>query len=135
MCLKIFIKKFYLHNVEQFLGSWLLFWPCSWSIALAASPGCLPDLSMLALFGTGAIIMRGAGCTINDMWDKDIDSKVQRTSTRPLVTKELTHLDAWFFLGTQLAIGLLILIELNLYSIVLGASSLGLVISLSLIHI
>lgn len=109
-------------------GSWLLFWPCSWSIALSAPAGCLPDLSMLALFGAGAVIMRGAGCTINDMWDKDIDAKVQRTSNRPLVTKELTHLDAWFFLGAQLGFGLLILLELNWNSILLGASSLGLVI-------
>jgi 4-hydroxybenzoate polyprenyltransferase len=83
---------------------------------------------MLALFGAGSIIMRGSGCTINDMWDKDIDAKVQRTSTRPLVTKELTNLDAWFFLGAQLATGLLILLELNFNSILLGASSLGLVI-------
>lgn len=102
-----------------------MFWPCSWSIALSASPGCLPDLTMLALFGAGSVIMRGAGCTINDMWDKDIDAKVQRTSTRPLVTKELTNLDAWFFLGAQLGIGLLILLELNWNSILLGASSLG----------
>jgi 4-hydroxybenzoate polyprenyltransferase len=83
---------------------------------------------MLAMFGAGAVFMRGAGCTINDMWDKDIDAKVTRTSTRPLVTKELTQLDAWFFLGTQLAFGLLILLELNYYSLMLGASSLGLVI-------
>lgn len=111
-----------------FLGSFLLFWPCGWSIALSASPGCLPDLPMLALFASGALIMRGAGCTINDMWDKNIDSKVQRTSNRPLVTKELTHLDAWFFLGGQLGIGLLILLQLNWNAILLGASSLGLVI-------
>lgn len=88
----------------------------------------MPDLTMLALFGAGAVIMRGAGCTINDMWDKDIDAKVQRTSTRPLVTKELTQLDAWFFLGGQLGTGLLILLQLNWNSILLGASSLGLVI-------
>ncbi|KAJ8878316.1 hypothetical protein PR048_018893 [Dryococelus australis] len=57
-------------------GSWLLFWPCGWSIAMSANPGCLPDLIMLLLFGLGAVVMRGAGCTINDMWDRDIDSKV-----------------------------------------------------------
>lgn len=62
------------------------------------------------------------------MWDKDIDSKVSRTSTRPLVTKELTTLDAWFFLGGQLGLGLLILLQLNWNTIVLGSSSLGLVI-------
>jgi 4-hydroxybenzoate polyprenyltransferase len=62
------------------------------------------------------------------MWDRNIDGKVRRTSTRPLVTKELTNLDAWFFLGAQLGVGLLILLELNWNSILLGASSLGLVI-------
>lgn len=72
--------------------------------------------------------MRGAGCTINDMWDKDIDAKVERTKSRPLVAGELTQSDAWVFLSTQLGLGLLILLELNWYSIVLGASSLGLVI-------
>lgn len=62
------------------IGSWLLFWPCSWSIALAAAPGCFPDPYLLALFGAGSVVMRGAGCTINDMWDKDIDSKVYKYS-------------------------------------------------------
>lgn len=58
------------------LGTMLLFWPCTWSIAMAADPGCFPDAKMLALFGAGAFIMRGAGCIINDMWDKDFDKKV-----------------------------------------------------------
>lgn len=83
---------------------------------------------MLAILGAGSILMRGAGCTINDMWDKDIDSKVQRTSTRPLVTKEITILDAWFFLGTQLGFSLLLLLQLNWNTILLGTSALGLVI-------
>jgi 4-hydroxybenzoate polyprenyltransferase len=111
-----------------FAGSWLLFWPCGWSIALSASPGCLPDLTTMAIFAAGAVIMRGAGCTINDMWDRDIDGKVQRTMTRPLVAKEMTNKDAWFFLGTQLSFGLLLLLELNWNTVLLGASSLGLII-------
>ena len=57
-------------------GTWLLYLPCAWSIGLAADPGCLPHLGMLTLFGAGAVLMRGAGCTINDMWDKDFDRKV-----------------------------------------------------------
>lgn len=63
-------------NNFYFLGSWLLFWPCGWSIALSTQAGMWPDPFMLAVFGTGAFLMRGAGCTINDMWDKDIDKKV-----------------------------------------------------------
>lgn len=61
------------------VGTWLLYLPCMWSIALASDPGCLPHLGMLTLFGTGALLMRGAGCTINDMWDKDFDKKVYET--------------------------------------------------------
>ena len=57
-------------------GSWLLFWPCGWGLAQATPAGCLPDPSLLAVYAAGAFIMRGAGCTINDMWDRDIDSKV-----------------------------------------------------------
>ncbi|XP_055632183.1 4-hydroxybenzoate polyprenyltransferase, mitochondrial [Toxorhynchites rutilus septentrionalis] len=117
-----------LMRIDRPIGSWLLFWPCGWSIALCAPAGCWPDPVMLALFGMGAFIMRGAGCTINDMWDKDIDAKVVRTKGRPLVAGELSQLDAWVFLSTQLGVGLLILLQLNWYSIVLGASSLGLVI-------
>ena len=59
------------------IGTWLLYLPCTWSIGLAAAPGSLPDLQLLALFGLGALVMRGAGCTINDMWDIDFDKKVR----------------------------------------------------------
>lgn len=77
-----------LMRLDKPIGSWLLFWPCSWSIASAAHAGCFPDPYMLALFGTGAVIMRGAGCTISDMWDRDIDAKVVRTASRPLVAEK-----------------------------------------------
>uniref|UniRef100_A0A182MQZ9 4-hydroxybenzoate polyprenyltransferase n=1 Tax=Anopheles culicifacies TaxID=139723 RepID=A0A182MQZ9_9DIPT len=72
--------------------------------------------------------MRGAGCTINDLWDRDIDAKVERTRNRPLVAGEITPFDAFVFLSGQLGVGLLVLLQLNWYSILLGASSLGLVI-------
>ena len=65
-------------------------WPCFWSIALAAPPGNLPDPVLLALFGTGAILLRGTGCTVNDLWDRDLDSKVERTKSRPLASGALT---------------------------------------------
>ena len=74
-----------LMRIDKPIGSWLLFWPCGWSLGLAASPGApIPDPTLLGLFATGAFIMRGAGCTINDMWDKNIDLKVQRTALRPI---------------------------------------------------
>lgn len=117
-----------LMRIDKPIGSWLLFWPCGWSIAMSAAPGSLPDLQMLALFGLGAFVMRGAGCTINDMWDRDIDDKVSRTKDRPLVSGAISQLEALVFLAGQLSIGLLILVQLNWYSVFLGASSLGLVI-------
>lgn len=57
-------------------GFWLLYWPCTWSIALATPPGSLPDLKMLALFGAGSILMRSAGCIVNDIFDRDYDRMV-----------------------------------------------------------
>ena len=60
------------------IGTWLLFLPCTWSISLAAEPGHFPDLKMLALFGAGAVLLRSAGCIINDMWDSDFDKKVRK---------------------------------------------------------
>lgn len=71
--------------------------------------------------------MRGAGCTINDMIDKKYDSKVARSMDRPLVTGEINIFDAWFYLGAQLGIGLLVLLELNIYCLKLGVSSIALV--------
>ena len=105
------------------IGSWLLFWPCSWSIGMASCAGEFPDPYILSLMATGAIIMRGAGCTINDMWDSDIDKKVERTRDRPITSGELTQFDALVFLGGQLSIALLILLQFNWHTILLGPSS------------
>lgn len=68
-----------LMRLDKPIGTWLLYLPCTWSIGLAAEPGCPPAWDMLFLFGIGALLMRGAGCTINDMWDQDFDKKVERT--------------------------------------------------------
>ncbi|XP_062873677.1 4-hydroxybenzoate polyprenyltransferase, mitochondrial [Trichomycterus rosablanca] len=118
-----------LMRLDKPIGTWLLYLPCTWSIALAAEPGCLPDLQMLALFGTGALLMRGAGCTINDMWDKDFDKKVTRTAMRPIAAGQITQFQALVFLGGQLSLALGILLCLNYYSIALGAASLSLVVT------
>lgn len=118
-----------LMRMDRPIGTYLLFWPCGWSIALSANAGCWPDFHMLALFATGALVMRGAGCTINDLWDRDIDKKVERTRTRPLASGEISTLDAIVFLSAQLSLGLLVLVQLNLESIMLGACSLGLVVT------
>uniref|UniRef100_A0A087XQ51 4-hydroxybenzoate polyprenyltransferase, mitochondrial n=1 Tax=Poecilia formosa TaxID=48698 RepID=A0A087XQ51_POEFO len=118
-----------LMRLDKPIGTWLLYLPCTWSIALAAEPGCLPDVGMLALFGTGALLMRGAGCTINDMWDKDFDKQVARTACRPIASGEISRMQALVFLGGQLSLALCVLLCLNYYSIALGASSLSLVIT------
>eukprot|EP01102_Stenamoeba_stenopodia_P022664 TRINITY_DN9527_c0_g8_i1.p1 TRINITY_DN9527_c0_g8~~TRINITY_DN9527_c0_g8_i1.p1 ORF type:complete len:433 (-),score=53.05 TRINITY_DN9527_c0_g8_i1:63-1325(-) len=108
-----------LMRVDKPIGTWLVFWPCSWSIALA-SPTFLPDPYTLFIFALGAFIMRGAGCTINDVWDKDIDAKVVRTQTRPIASGEISRKEGILFFGAQMAAGLSILLTLNNYSILMG---------------
>lgn len=116
-----------LMRLDKPIGSWLLAWPGLWSIGMAAAPGHLPDPWLTALFGTGAVLMRGAGCTINDLWDRDIDRQVERTRSRPLAAGTVTPLAALVFLGAQLLLGLAILLQLNTYTQVLGVASLSLV--------
>ncbi|XP_032354958.1 4-hydroxybenzoate polyprenyltransferase, mitochondrial isoform X2 [Camelus ferus] len=113
----------------QNVRTWLLYLPCTWSIGLAAEPGCFPDWYMLSLFGAGAVLMRGAGCTINDMWDQDYDKKVTRTASRPIAAGDISTFQSFVFLGGQLTLALGVLLCLNYYSIALGAASLLLVIT------
>jgi len=110
-------------------GTWLLYLPCTWSIGLAAEAGTLPDIQTLLLFGTGAFVMRGAGCIINDMWDSDVDRQVARTASRPLASGALTHRQALVFLSGMLSLGLCVLCSLNWYSVAVGASSMILVVT------
>lgn len=83
---------------------------------------------MLCLFGAGAFVMRSAGCVINDLWDRDLDKQVERTAARPIASGEIAVTEAVVFLGGLLSIGLGVLTQLNLYSIVLGAASMMLVV-------
>ncbi|XP_023493578.1 4-hydroxybenzoate polyprenyltransferase, mitochondrial isoform X3 [Equus przewalskii] len=118
-----------LMRLDKPIGTWLLYLPCTWSIGLAAEPGCFPDWYMLSLFGTGAVLMRGAGCTINDMWDRDYDKKVTRTANRPIAAGDISTFRSFVFLGGQLTLALGVLLCLNYYSVALGAASLLLVIT------
>jgi 4-hydroxybenzoate polyprenyltransferase len=115
-----------LARLDRPIGTWLLLLPCWWSLALA-SPGW-PNPLYVCLFGLGALVMRGAGCTINDLVDRDIDGKVARTSTRPIAIGDISILEALFFLGLQMGFGLLILIQFNTYTIWLGISSMCLIV-------
>ncbi len=117
-----------LARVDRPIGTWLLLLPCWWSIALAAQPGQGPNLWLALLFAIGAFVMRGAGCTINDMADRDIDIKVARTAMRPLASGALSLTQAVIFLGLQLLIGLIILLCLSKTAIWLGIASLSLVV-------
>lgn len=115
-----------LARLDRPIGTWLLLLPCWWSTALAAGGGW-PDVRLIALFAIGAIAMRGAGCTVNDLADRDIDGKVARTVSRPIANGDLTVLQAFAFLGLQLGIGLLVLLQLNAFTIGLAICSLALV--------
>mmetsp|Transcript_14795 Transcript_14795/g.17339 ORF Transcript_14795/g.17339 Transcript_14795/m.17339 type:complete len:395 (-) Transcript_14795:1500-2684(-) len=111
-------------RIDRPVGTWLLLFPGWWSIAIAAPAGSLPDFCTLGLFGIGAFVMRGAGCTINDLWDRDIDGKVSRTKNRPFASGKLSVSDGLLFLAGQLSVGLAVLSQLNYFSIALGAASL-----------
>nr|pir protein F57B9.4 [imported] - Caenorhabditis elegans [Caenorhabditis elegans] len=117
-----------LMRVDKPIGTWLLYWPCTWSIAMATPAGQLPSIYMLSLFGAGAFLMRSAGCVINDLWDKDFDKKVERTKLRPLACGSLTEKQAIGLLAGLLSSSLAILLQLNWYSVAVGASSMALVV-------
>ncbi|WP_119462146.1 4-hydroxybenzoate octaprenyltransferase [Rhodospirillaceae bacterium SYSU D60014] len=116
-----------LARLDRPIGTWLLLFPGWWAIALAAPPGSWPDWRLLVLFGIGAVVMRGAGCTFNDIVDRDFDARVARTATRPIPSGAVTVLRAAAFLGLQLAIGLAVLLSLNGFAIGLGVASLALI--------
>ena len=118
------------------IGWQLLMWPCWWSAALAAAAYAVPGESLatllpspwhLALFALGAIAMRGAGCTYNDIVDKDIDGLVERTRSRPLPSGQVTKRQAWAFLVAQALAGLMVLVQFNSFAILLGICSLAVV--------
>ena len=103
-----------LARYDRPIGAWLLFWPCFWGTALASAElHSLPSLMPLLAFAIGALAMRGAGCTFNDIVDRNIDAKVARTAARPLPSGQLGLRQAWQFLLAPLADGFLVLIQFN----------------------
>lgn len=111
------------------IGIPLLFWPCAYALALAAIavPARGMDWRAFILMLVGAALMRGAGCTFNDIVDRDIDNKVARTRLRPIPSGQVTASKAAVFLVAQALLGFLILIQFNLMTIALGIASLVLV--------
>jgi 4-hydroxybenzoate polyprenyltransferase len=107
-----------LARLDRPIGTWLLLFPGWWGIALAA--GAWPDPLLVALFGIGAVAMRGAGCTLNDIADRDFDAKVERTRTRPIPKGDITVPQAVLFMALELGIGAAVLASLARTAILLG---------------
>jgi 4-hydroxybenzoate polyprenyltransferase len=116
-----------LARLDRPIGWWLLFLPGLWSILLARAPW-LPSLRLIGLFLIGAVLMRGAGCVINDMWDRDLDRRVTRTAGRPLASGAVSMRQALVFLAALLAISLAILLQLAPKAQYLGTRILILVV-------
>jgi 4-hydroxybenzoate polyprenyltransferase len=115
-----------LARVDRPIGTWLLFLPGLWGILLARAPTA-DTIWLVALFAIGSLVMRAAGCVVNDLWDRDIDRKVARTAGRPLASGALRPRHALMFLFVLLMAGLSILLQLNRLSQALGMASLVLV--------
>ena len=118
-----------LARLDRPIGSWLLLIPCWWSAGLAAIAAHErgPNLEHLALFFIGAFAMRGAGCTWNDIVDRDLDRKVERTRSRPIPSGQVSAGRAAVFLVVQALIGLAVLLRFNGFAIAAGIASLAIV--------
>ena len=125
-----------LARLDRPIGTWLLLWPCWWSLAMAAPRGNRdwgdwadwgnwPDPWLLAAFALGALVMRGAGCAWNDITDRDFDGQVERTRSRPIPSGELSLGQAAAFMALLALIGLNILARLNPFAMLLGVMSLA----------
>jgi 4-hydroxybenzoate polyprenyltransferase len=115
-----------LSRLDRPIGSWLLLMPCWWSAALATGiAGDVRQLPVtLALFFAGAFVMRGAGCTWNDITDRDLDARVERTRSRPIPAGQVSVPQAAVFLVAQALIGLAVLLQFNRFAVMTGIASL-----------
>jgi 4-hydroxybenzoate polyprenyltransferase len=121
-----------LMRLDRPIGTWLLFWPCVFGLMLGAAADerrflDWRDLYYVLLFAVGAVVMRGAGCTFNDIVDRDIDAAVARTRGRPIPSGAVSAKKAAALLVVLCLIGLGILLQFNWFAIGLGAASLLLV--------
>jgi 4-hydroxybenzoate polyprenyltransferase len=115
-----------LARFDRPIGSWLLLMPCWWSAALSAGVAHRLDRLPLdvALFFIGAFVMRGAGCTWNDITDRDLDARVERTRSRPIPAGQVSVKQALVFLVAQALIGLAVLLQFNRFAVLTGIASL-----------
>jgi len=124
---KHYIKWIRLGRFDRPVGFWLLLLPGWWVLPLT-NLDFINCIKLMFVFLIGSIVMRAAGCTINDMWDKDIDKKISRTKTRPLASGEISILHATYFLITMLLIALICLYQLNIYTWFVAVSAIPLVV-------
>ena len=124
---KHYIKWIRLGRFDRPVGFWLLLLPGWWVLPLT-NLDFIKCIKLMFIFLIGSIVMRAAGCTINDMWDKEIDKKISRTKKRPLASGEISILHATYFLITMLLIGLICLYQLNIYTWFVAVSAIPLVI-------
>lgn len=121
----------YLIRFDRPVGIWLLLLPGWWAILLA-SGGVFAmnrmEWFIFALFGVGAVVMRGAGCVVNDLWDRKLDRQVARTSQRPLAANQISLQDGLIFMAVLLLLGLAVLLQMNVITILLGVLVLPLII-------
>ncbi|NNE85551.1 MAG: 4-hydroxybenzoate octaprenyltransferase [Alphaproteobacteria bacterium] len=117
-----------LARFDRPIGTWLLLLPGWWAVALAPPDGGWPDPWLIILFGVGAILMRGGGCVINDLFDRDFDARVARTADRPIASGAISIPRALLFLAVLFGVSLLILLQFNLFAVAVGAASLLLVV-------
>jgi 4-hydroxybenzoate polyprenyltransferase len=118
-----------LARLDRPIGSWLLLMPCWWSVGLAGMhQGAMPSLWHIVLFFIGAFAMRGAGCTWNDLVDRNLDAKVERTRSRPIPSGQVTAKQAAVFLIAQALVGLAVLLQFNRYTVLCGFASLMVVV-------
>lgn len=99
-----------LMRLDRPIGSWLLYWPCAWSVALA---GVGNRWELFLWLGLGAFAMRSAGCVYNDIVDRDLDRRVERTRLRPLASRRVPLKSAWLLIGVLCLVGLIVLLELK----------------------
>jgi 4-hydroxybenzoate polyprenyltransferase len=118
-----------LARADRPIGAWLLLMPCWWSAGLAAvhAGATLPNPWHVLLFFIGAFVMRGAGCTWNDIVDRDLDARVARTRSRPIPSGQVSAKGAAAFLVVQALVGLAVLVQFNGFTIALGIASLAVV--------
>ena len=118
-----------LARLDRPIGSWLLLMPCWWSSGLAGMhSGHVPSPWHIALFFIGAFAMRGAGCTWNDLVDRNLDGLVERTRSRPIPSGQVTIAQATVFMLAQALVGLLVLIQFNRFTVLTGLASLLVVV-------